>query len=55
VYCAVWGLGGLLDVKDRATFDAELRSFGSHMPPRWGRPLGHSQALVGCKEPLLSL
>ncbi|KIZ06068.1 Dynein gamma chain, flagellar outer arm [Monoraphidium neglectum] len=34
VYCAVWGLGGLLDVKDRATFDAELRSFGSHMPPR---------------------
>ena len=36
IYCAAWGLGGLLDVRDRAGFDAELRSFGAHMPPRRG-------------------
>lgn len=34
IYAAAWGLGGLLDVRDRAGFDAELRSFGSNMPPR---------------------
>lgn len=34
IYCTTWGLGGLLDVKDRAGFDAELRSFGANMPPR---------------------
>ena len=34
IYCTTWGLGGLLDVKDRAGFDAELRSFGGNMPPR---------------------
>jgi ABC-type transporter lipoprotein component MlaA len=39
IYAAVWGLGGLLDVKDRAALDAEMRTFGSNMPPRqapWG-------------------
>jgi len=35
IYCAAWGLGGLLSVEDRAVFDAELRSFGSNMPPKW--------------------
>lgn len=33
LYCAAWGLGGLLDVKDRTSLDAELRSFGANMPP----------------------
>jgi dynein heavy chain len=36
IYCAAWGLGGLLDVRERAALDAELRSFGSNMPPRKG-------------------
>ena len=40
LYCLAWGLGGLLDVRDRAALDAELRSFGANMPPRWGAALG---------------
>lgn len=36
LYCLTWSLGGLLDVKERPSFDAELRSIASNMPPRYG-------------------
>jgi dynein heavy chain, axonemal len=34
LFCLTWSLGGLLEVKQRALFDAELRSFASGMPPK---------------------
>ena len=46
IYCAAWGLGGLLDVKDRAAFDAELRIFAANMPPRCAPCVPTAQAPV---------
>jgi dynein heavy chain len=35
LYCLIWSLGGLLDIKERLALDAELRSFaGPNMPPK---------------------
>jgi dynein heavy chain len=34
LFCIVWALGGLLDMKERPLFDHELRSFATNMPPR---------------------
>lgn len=34
LFCLTWALGGLLDVKERPALDAELRAFGSNLPPR---------------------
>ena len=33
LFCVAWGLGGLLDKKDRSTLDAELRKLTDLMPP----------------------
>ena len=32
IYCLAWSLGGLLDTKDRAPFDAHLRTLTSQAP-----------------------
>lgn len=34
LFCCVWALGGLLDVKERPLLDHEMRSFASNMPQR---------------------
>ncbi|DBA69380.1 TPA: Dynein gamma chain, flagellar outer arm [Trebouxia sp. C0005] len=34
VYCMAWGLGGLLDVKDRPALDAELRNMSEALPKK---------------------
>ena len=33
LYCLAWGLGGLLDKKDRSALDAELRKLTNLLPP----------------------
>lgn len=34
LYCLAWGLGGLLDVKDRPALDAEFRNMSDQMPKK---------------------
>lgn len=34
MYCMAWGLGGLLDVKDRPALDAELRNMCDALPKK---------------------
>lgn len=34
MYCMAWGLGGLLDVKDRPALDAELRNMSDALPKK---------------------
>ena len=34
LYCLAWGIGGLLDVKDRPSFDTELRTLSQAMPQK---------------------
>ena len=34
LYCLAWGIGGLLDVKDRPAFDTELRTLSQAMPQK---------------------
>jgi dynein heavy chain len=34
LFCLIWALGGLLDMKERPLLDHELRSFAANMPPR---------------------
>ena len=34
VYCMAWGLGGLLDVRDRPALDAELRNMSEALPKK---------------------
>ncbi len=34
IFCLTWSLGGLLSERDRAGFDAELRSIGANLPPK---------------------
>ena len=34
MYCMAWGLGGLLDVKDRPALDAELRTMSEALPKK---------------------
>lgn len=36
MYCMAWGLGGLLDVKDRPALDAELRNMSDALPKKVG-------------------
>ena len=37
LYCLAWGLGGLLDVKDRPALDTEFRSMSDQMPKKVGQ------------------
>ena len=34
LFCLSWSIGSLLEVKERPSFDNELRSFASNMPPK---------------------
>lgn len=34
LYCLAWGLGGLVDVKDRPALDAEFRTMSDQMPKK---------------------
>ena len=34
MYCMAWGLGGLLDVKDRPALDAEMRNMSDALPKK---------------------
>ena len=34
MYCLAWGLGGLIDVKDRPALDAELRNMSDALPKK---------------------
>ena len=35
LYCLTWSLGALLSEKERPSFDAELRSIGGSLPPKY--------------------
>lgn len=47
VYCMAWGLGGLLDVKDRPALDAELRNMCDALPKKVN-PCSQVQLAVSC-------
>ena len=48
MYCMAWGLGGLLDVKDRPALDAELRSMSEALPKKVSLPLLQSSPDPTC-------
>ena len=54
LYCLAWGLGGLLDKKDRAAVDAELRKLTDLLPPGVRRVPAQCHLLTAdCKPRML--